>query len=1099
MSLSRRLFYNVYVTNGNLTADTISTNSTVTNSVMTGMTVSNLRSTSISSTTVDVSGISSQFAGSFAAANNVMSPTDITGFFLSNSVFGSFTSIVNVKLVTLTENLNAQYYIEGTQTTSGWVCIVSILGDDVDINFGITSLGQVQYTSPNKTGWISTTINYQVTGIKLSTDYSTFTPTSGNAVVSGILNILGTMDANSASSASLAVSGGVSIIKNVFVGGNVGLGTTSPGATLDVTGTARITTSLTTGSVNATNSTVTNVVTTNISSSTLRVSHITSGNIIPQANVTYDLGSTSARWRDIYLSTSTIKFEDGTELSTSSGNLQITDSNTGKYTRLGGDEVSSGNLVALNAQVTNFVATTGISTNNIISTRITTGTIVATTYTGGSMSLSGDLKIAGTLTTVNITTTNIIDTNISAGILNASNASITNMTSSTARITTGMTTGAINVTGRSILSDVTASNITSGLMKICYGAGGLIVPLVVSNDNVNYGSSQGIDIGQGNQWTRMYDTNVDAFKNRFIMEMTCQNSTYTNLLCALNDQNNIYVGIGTTSPSYRFDVNGNIRVSTSSGNAVGQITNSASGGYASFTMTNDLRDWYVGAGGSSTGVGTADKFYIGNSFNTNIITATSGGNVGIGTYIPSYRLQVDSGSRTDGNLMMTNTIGGGVIAFGDTHHTIWGRRGYDGAIDKMQFREYGQIEFWTGGAIGSQTQRMIVSSNGNVGIGINTPLSSLHLASNNNTSSNILFEPGTTTDGDVGNRGWSAINFNGYYSFAEQRINTNKNRWRIVVDQRNTTDEMHFETYNGSNNIQLLTFTSGANVGIGTYSPRAKLEITQSSSTTGMMLYSGLNDGGINSIIFNHSGNTSTYQKVAIQTQALGGGQGARANLALCVNTLNDNTNVTMSDAKLFIHGSSGNVGIGTNSPSYKLDVNGTIARSGVRLPRFDNGTFSGANTAYIPILFSDVNYNYAELKIKYTVTTLTQVMLIGIDTGSNSMLMNETALKTEKWNNTTPYYDTASGVYEAWLARDVEQLGLVNNLTFRITRSGNSGNDVRNHYSFDNVYCWSGIGSSRGYGQGHIDTSGGRAIAYIVLACNSGNINGTYSTVHYY
>ena len=185
---------------------------------------------------VNVSGISNQFAGSFAAANNVVSETDITGFLLSNSVFGSFTSSINVKLVTLTQSLNAMYYIEGTQTSSGWIINDSVFGDDIAITFSITSSGQLQYTSVNQTGWISTTINYQVTAINLATGYNSIVPTSGNAVISGNLSILSTMDANSSSSASLSLSGGLSVIKSVFVGGNVGIGTTSPGRKLQVEG-----------------------------------------------------------------------------------------------------------------------------------------------------------------------------------------------------------------------------------------------------------------------------------------------------------------------------------------------------------------------------------------------------------------------------------------------------------------------------------------------------------------------------------------------------------------------------------------------------------------------------------------------------------------------------------------------------------------------------------------------------------------------------------------------------------------------------------------------------------------------------------------------
>ena len=147
----------------------------------------------------------------------------------------------------------------------------------------------------------------------------------------------------------------------------------------------------------------------------------------------------------------------------------------------------------------------------------------------------------------------------------------------------------------------------------------------------------------------------------------------------------------------------------------------------------------------------------------------------------------------------------------------------------------------------------------------------------------------------------------------------------ITTSNINITGSFEIPNVSAAGNSNTIgnLYTTGGNVGIGTHSPRTNLEISQSSSTTGVMLYSGINDGGVNNLIFCHTDNASTWRKVAIQSQALG--THARANLGLCVNTVADNSNVTMSDAKLFISGSSGNVGVGTDSPAYPLHVNGTL------------------------------------------------------------------------------------------------------------------------------------------------------------------------------
>ena len=84
------------------------------------------------------------------------------------------------------------------------------------------------------------------------------------------------------------------------------------------------------------------------------------------------------------------------------------------------------------------------------------------------MSLSGNLNVAGTLTTVNITSTNMVETNIttatllattsiSTGLLNATNSTVTNvvhttLSSGNAFITTALTSANIFISGVSNLN-----------------------------------------------------------------------------------------------------------------------------------------------------------------------------------------------------------------------------------------------------------------------------------------------------------------------------------------------------------------------------------------------------------------------------------------------------------------------------------------------------------------------------------------------------------------------------------------------------------------------------------------------------------------------
>jgi hypothetical protein len=68
----------------------------------------------------------------------------------------------------------------------------------------------------------------------------------------------------------------------------------------------------------------------------------------------------------------------------------------------------------------------------------------------------------------------------------------------------------------------------------------------------------------------------------------------------------------------------------------------------------------------------------------------------------------------NGDINVINHGSGGKIKFWDNHHAIYGRVGYGNEVDKMQFREYGDIEFWTGGLIQNQSNQMSITSTGNV-------------------------------------------------------------------------------------------------------------------------------------------------------------------------------------------------------------------------------------------------------------------------------------------------------------------------------------------------------------------------------------------------
>jgi hypothetical protein len=89
----------------------------------------------------------------FNAANNQSSFVNITGLIFDSSVCG-FDCYLTAKLVSVS-NLYVNFHIRGVNKDSSWEIVKTYVGDDTGIQFHITEFGQIQYTTPNYTGFTS--------------------------------------------------------------------------------------------------------------------------------------------------------------------------------------------------------------------------------------------------------------------------------------------------------------------------------------------------------------------------------------------------------------------------------------------------------------------------------------------------------------------------------------------------------------------------------------------------------------------------------------------------------------------------------------------------------------------------------------------------------------------------------------------------------------------------------------------------------------------------------------------------------------------------------------------------------------------------------
>jgi hypothetical protein len=259
---------------------------------------------------------------------------------------------------------------------------------------------------------------------------------------------------------------------------------------------------------------------------------------------------------------------------------------------------------------------------------------------------------------------------------------------------------------------------------------------------------------------------------------------------------------------------------------------------------------------------------------------STGSNVGIGTSSPAARLEVS------GNVKATSFTG----SFSGSVTNIAGTTNY---IPK----------FTSSTKIGNS---VIYDNGSNIGIGTTSP--GLPLTTYNSTAG----------DGVGGIRiDRSATNREANLQFSTGGAV----KWWFQLDN-NSTDNLYL--YDGASSTFRMTWLQTGNVGIGTTSPTAKLEIA-GSNTNGysLLLKSGNTLTGTSSIQVALGYNDTTYYRHSIRTRH---NAGAAAGNNIDFYTWNYNTDSADKIGSKFVMTmqGDGNVGIGTSGPGAKLEVSGS-------------------------------------------------------------------------------------------------------------------------------------------------------------------------------
>lgn len=509
------------------------------------------------------------------------------------------------------------------------------------------------------------------------------------------------------------------------------------------------------------------------------------------------------------------------------------------------------------------------------------------------------------------------------------------------------------------------------------------------------------------------------------------------------------IGIGTVSPSAKLFVDGN----TSTFNL--NVTNKTflGGQVVVGRPANSNAIFYIdGSGwGSGSGVGfvyttndgdnsffnipSSQALYV-NTKNTSSATTTTFDS-------PALRFRGNSwngiaNTNQDGVILYDATGNGtGLLSFRTAEAN---RLTIDQSGNVTIGSEAGKYNFQVTGNTNLSGSLYIPSTGGNVGIQTNSPFYSLHI---NNTAGTKGFAmsrgpAGNMTMGWNGGHNWefdlpaSTIYYHRLGGSNAMMIQTSGqvlagDTTSIIAHSFVNDDDTGMGTTAANvldfytNGTKAITIDASQRVGIGSTNPIYSLDVNKTNSV--VRIGSGVDNSGTATVLFGHrASSTDVQQKNAIISSAIG--DWGRANLHFAVNTAQDNSNVSTTNSKLMISGSTGNVGIGTVTPSQTLDVRGLGNFSGTIFINNNTDvslfqTTSNTSASYVPYVGAIANLNMNQ----FNITNIKSISASGTFATSNGTISfgnPGTTANISAIGRSSFAFGDATGINSSLLARGI-------------------------------------------------------------------------------
>ena len=276
------------------------------------------------------------------------------------------------------------------------------------------------------------------------------------------------------------------------------------------------------------------------------------------------------------------------------------------------------------------------------------------------------------------------------------------------------------------------------------------------------------------------------------------------------------------------------------------------------------------------------QFYTGSSERMRI---DSSGNVGIGTSSPSQTLHL-SAANPFLEIQGTSASSGdtGIFLNANANHWVLKADNFTGT-NAFQIKQ---------GDPSSSTAYLTINSSGNVGIGTSSPDQILHLAKSSGAT--LRFE--STTTGAVSGDIFGAI------EFETQDSNSAGVKAKIDAYSEGAVGNTALRFHTGGTLAEAMRIDSSGNVGIGTSSPQARFQVSQASnlSLTNSDAQMRIEGSGYTGFLGLDATSFQIGQNSNLRSMTFHSGSGMPERMRI---------------------DSSGNVGIGTSSPSRSLSIDG--------------------------------------------------------------------------------------------------------------------------------------------------------------------------------